>query len=499
MWQWKDSPLSRVHHLPLPYVSWWCTNTPQWHCWIQNGHDNECVDLSRTNDICPKRKTIYIITCLYAAVTIVSWPHSLSLWIIVGLRSPLRQLSPFSSSSPLHGSFALSLLIPSSSADNTTSVSTLTDWESQQRCLCRRRFFLRVAAASQQLSEETRSFSAALRSAIKPANCCLLSDRHPLRPIVLLEYAVNTAAIYPADWQFLPPRAPKIIITYSTWPVQYILYISRLRDRWAAPRGGHRGRCFYQNSNSVHALNYNHATDKAWNPTEVDFYIFIIIIARLFLPAKAVDLQLRVSVCFLPPRNFAISHVFHTDKSVSKTNSSRIHGAYRSEQFSFWLWNTIFSSGRCGDCSPSQRLAFWPDAIEHGHSECDRLRVQSPTRAHSRAWNNGRRIKSVQLITLKEDLHFSRSSQHGVNVRQASYSNHVSVWNVSSNGHWNDKFHKAKKPMVIIHLLRSVKYTLKRLKLTAPRDKNQEWMSRISTQTAERYISTQPPSRLGYK
>lgn len=273
VWQWKDSPLSRVHHLPLPYVSWWCTNTPQWHCWIQNGHDNGCVDLSPTNDICPKRKTIYIITCLYAAVTIVSWPHSLSLWIIVGLRSPLRQLSPFSSSSPLHGSFALSLLIPSSSADNTTSVSTLTDWESQQRCLCRRRFFLRVAAASQQLSEETRSFSAALRSAIKPANCCLLSDRHPLRPIVLLEYAVNTAAIYPADWQFLPPRAPKIIITYSTWPVQYILYISRLRDRWAAPCGGHRGRCFYQNSNSVHALNYNHATDKAWNPTEVDFYI----------------------------------------------------------------------------------------------------------------------------------------------------------------------------------------------------------------------------------
>lgn len=46
-----------------------------------------------------------------------------------------------------------------------------------------------------------------------------------------------------------------------------------------------------------------------------------------------------------------------------------------------------------------------------------------------------------------------------------------SVLNVSSNGHWNDKFHKEKKPMVIIHLLRAVKYALKLLKLTAPLDK----------------------------
>lgn len=55
------------------------------------------------------------------------------------------------------------------------------------------------------------------------------------------------------------------------------------------------------------------------------------------------------------------------------------------------------------------------------------------------------------------------------------------VWNVSSNGHWNDKFHKAKKPVAIIHLLRSVKYALKLLKLTAPPDKTRsEWASNLS-------------------
>lgn len=41
------------------------------------------------------------------------------------------------------------------------------------------------------------------------------------------------------------------------------------------------------------------------------------------------------------------------------------------------------------------------------------------------------------------------------------------VLSMSSNGQWNDKFPKA----VIIHLLRSVKYTFKLLKLTAPQDK----------------------------
>lgn len=50
------------------------------------------------------------------------------------------------------------------------------------------------------------------------------------------------------------------------------------------------------------------------------------------------------------------------------------------------------------------------------------------------------------------------------------FQSHV-LWNVSTNGHWNDKFRKAKKPVLIIHLLRSVKYILKLLKLTAARDK----------------------------
>lgn len=90
-------------------------------------------------------------------------------------------------------------------------------------------------------------------------------------------------------------------------------------------------------------------------------------------------------------------------------------------------------------------------------------RVQSPAATRAEGIKENQRL---QLIT----LHSSRISLVNVNTSATLYAHHTCVWNVVLNGHWNDKSHKAKKPTVTIHLLRSVGYTLKLLKWTAPRE-----------------------------
>lgn len=97
--------------------------------------------------------------------------------------------------------------------------------------------------------------------------------------------------------------------------------------------------------------------------------------------------------------------------------------------------------------------------------------VFSNTFLQPTTWSTGRCIKCFNQSPLKKISIFQGFLCMASRcIRTFTFSSHLAL-DVSSNGHWNDKFHEAWNPMAIIYHLRPVKYTLKVFKWTAPQDK----------------------------
>lgn len=150
-------------------------------------------------------------------------------------------------------------------------------------------------------------------------------------------------------------------------------------------------------------------------------------------------------------------------------------------QFSHWNIVTLFTfTVFC-----ILALSMYKVAHIEFHHQC----MQPPTLAYSKAWNNGFNIKVSINLPQKRFIFLKDFYKWRNWMPNFIFKSHF-VWNVSSNGHWNDKFHKAKKPIVIIHLLRSVKFALKLLKLTAPQDKTRSQGNEQASKSPPCYIYT---------
>lgn len=270
----------------------------------------------------------------------------------------------------------------------------------------------------------------------------------------------------------------------------------RLKDRQTAALGAG----VPLRSNVIHAPNSNPAIDgqrrnkKGVNTLKSKFFLILYYspeaIVCLFLPGLAQQVRScwPYTLCVL--WNFAISHLFTPiNMSARQILLHLSHLSIKAILILTLKYN--FLAGTRSRCSPSQCIlaghdsarTSWP-TLSFTASVCSH--PPRPTPGHETmaatlkvSINHPQR----RFAFLKDFFRWCKCATRFI------FKSHL-AGNVSSNGQWNDKFRKAKKPVVMIHLLRSVKNTLKLLKLTAPHDKTRsEWAGYLSRRPTGTFFS----------